>query len=130
MVSALDVMWVGLGGGLGSLARWRVGLWFGERYHGVFPWGTFLINVSGSFVIAYLSILFSIDWRERFGTPLNAGVLTGALGGFTTFSSMQLDAAKLTDSGRGVMAVFYLMLSVLAGLLAAILGAWLALLSR
>ena len=73
MVSALDVMWVGLGGGLGSLARWRVGLWVGERYHGDFPLGTLLINVSGAFVIAYLSILFSIDWRERFGTPLNAG---------------------------------------------------------
>ncbi|QZA82551.1 fluoride efflux transporter FluC [Deefgea piscis] len=130
MVSALDVMWVGLGGGLGSLARWRVGLWIGERYHGVFPWGTLLINVSGAFVIAYLSILFSIDWRERFGTPLNAGVLTGALGGFTTFSTMQLDAAKLTDSGKGKMAAVYLLLSVFAGLLAAILGAWLALLSR
>ncbi|WP_297576907.1 CrcB family protein [uncultured Deefgea sp.] len=130
MVSALDVMWVGLGGGLGSLARWRVGLWVGERYHGVFPLGTLLINVSGAFVIAYLSILFSIDWRERFGTPLNAGVLTGALGGFTTFSTMQLDAAKLTDSGQGKMAAVYLLLSVFAGLLAAILGAWLALLSR
>jgi hypothetical protein len=46
-----------LGGGLGSVLRWWVGRVVGERYHGNFPLGTFLINVSGSFVIAYLSVL-------------------------------------------------------------------------
>jgi len=122
----LDVMWVGLGGGAGSLLRWWIGRVVGERYHGGFPLATFLINVSGAFVIGYLSVLFSVDWRDRFGTVLNAGVLTGILGGYTTFSSMQLDAAKLDDAGKRTMAVGYLVLSVVAGLIAAALGATLA----
>jgi len=123
---ALDVLWVGLGGGAGSLLRWWIGRVVGERYHGAFPLATFLINVSGAFVIGYLSVLFSVDWRDRFGTVLNAGVLTGILGGYTTFSSMQLDAAKLGGSGRNGLAVGYLVLSVAAGLVAAVLGASLA----
>lgn len=122
----LDVMWVGLGGGAGSLLRWQIGRMVGERYHGGFPLGTFIINVSGAFVIGYLSVLFAVDWRDRFGAPLNAGVLTGILGGYTTFSSMQLDALKLSDAQRSVTAIAYLAGSVVAGLLAAAGGAALA----
>ncbi|TIC80531.1 fluoride efflux transporter FluC [Crenobacter intestini] len=127
-MNALDVMWVGLGGGLGALLRWRVGALVGERYHGDFPLGTFLINVTGAFVIAYLAVLFGVDWRDRFGSALNAGVLTGVLGGYTTFSSMQLDAAKLADAGKGRLATIYLLASTFAGLAAAVFGAWLAVL--
>jgi len=116
-------MWVGLGGGLGSLLRWWIGHLIGERYHSKFPIGTFLINVTGAFVIGYLSVLFSVDWRDRYGTALNAGVLTGFLGGYTTFSSMQLDAFKLAEQNRKGAAASYLLLSTIAGLLAAVVGA-------
>jgi CrcB protein len=119
-------MWVGLGGGAGSLLRWWIGRVVGERYHGGFPLATFLINISGAFVIGYLTILFSVDWRDRFGTALNAGVLTGILGGYTTFSSMQMDAVKLGVSGRNGLALAYLLGSVAAGLVAAAGGAGLA----
>jgi fluoride exporter len=127
-VKPLDIMWVGLGGGLGSVLRWWIGLVVGERYHGNFPLGTFIINVSGTFLIGYLSVLFGVDWHDRYGhgTVLNAFVLTGLLGGYTTFSSMQLDAAKLSGKRRGAAAVFYLLMSVAAGLLAGELGATLA----
>jgi fluoride exporter len=124
----LDVMWVGLGGGLGSVLRWWVGRVVGERYRGDFPLGTFLINVSGTFLIGYLSVLFGVDWHDRYGhgMVLNAFVLTGVLGGYTTFSSMQLDAVKLSDKKRGVVATSYLLLSVAAGLLTGQIGAALA----
>ncbi len=125
-MTALDFLWVFLGGGAGSTLRWGVGRAVGERYHGGFPLGTFLINVSGAFVIGYLSILFEVDWRDRFGTPLTAGILTGVLGGYTTFSSMQLDAASLADKSRRGLALFYLLFSVGCGLAAAALGAFLA----
>ena|SRR6516162_3494481 len=72
-------MWVGLGGGLGSLLRSWVGRMVGERYRGHFPLGTFLINISGSFVIGYLSVLFMVDWRDRYGSALNSLWLTGLL---------------------------------------------------
>lgn len=122
----LDVAWVGLGGGLGSLLRWWIGRVVGVRYHGDFPLGTFLINISGSFVIGYLSVLFEVDWHDRYGADLNSFVLTGVLGGYTTFSSMQLDAAKLSGKRRGVFAASYLLLSVVVGLLAAEFGIVLA----
>ena len=122
----LDIMWIGLGGGLGSLLRWWVGLAVGKRYHGDFPLGTFLINVSGTFVIGYLSVLFKVDWHDRYGSALNSGILTGVLGGYTTFSSMQLDAAKLTGKKGGVSAASYLLLSIVVGQLAAGLGSVIA----
>jgi fluoride exporter len=125
-MTPLDVMWVGLGGGLGSLLRWSTGRVVGEHYHGDFPVSTVLINASGAFAIAYLSVLFKVDWHDRYGTALNAGVLTGVLGGFTTFSSMQLDAVKLAGKRGGLPAASYLLLSVLAGLLAAVIGGALA----
>jgi len=125
-MTPLDVMWVGLGGGVGSLLRWLIGRVIGEHYHGDFPVGTFVINVSGAFAIGYLSVLFKGDWRNGYGTALNAGVLTGVLGGYTTFSSMQLDAVKLAGKRGDVRAASYLLLSVLVGQLAAVLGVTLA----
>jgi CrcB protein len=71
-------------------------------------------------------VLFEVDWRDRYGSALNAAVLTGLLGGFTTFSSMQLGAAELKAKKRGTLAVFYLLLSTAVGLLAATLGAAIA----
>lgn len=125
-MTAIDVMWVGLGGGIGSLLRWWIGLRVGKIYKGPLPLGTFLINISGAFVIGYLSILFNIDWRDRYGDLMNAAVLTGILGGYTTFSSMQLDAAKLATARGRAIAAGYLIISVLVGLIAAAFGAWLA----
>jgi CrcB protein len=125
-MTGLDFAWVFLGGGAGSLLRWLVGRIVGEHYRGDFPLATFLINVSGAFVIGYLSVLFGVDWHDRFGTPLNAGILTGVLGGYTTFSSMQLDTANLADKSQRDKALFYIVASVVAGLAAAALGAFLA----
>lgn len=123
---AIDILLVGSGGGIGSLLRWWIGRLVGERYHGKFPLSTFIINISGAFVIGFLSRYFAIDWDDRYGTFLQSAILTGLLGGYTTFSSMQLDALKLTQTKQKLLALFYLLLSVLFGLAAAFIGAWLA----
>ena len=121
-------MWVGLGGGLGSVLRWWIGRLVGAGYKGRFPLDTFLINISGSLLIGYLSVLFNVNWHNRYGNDmvLNALVITGILGGYTTFSSMQLDAARLAAKEHAGLAAFYLLASVAAGLLAALAGAALA----
>jgi len=129
-MTALDVLWVGLGGGLGSLLRWWVGRTVGERWRGDFPLGTLLINISGALPMGYLSVLFAVDWHTRHGTALTAFCLTGIIGGYTTFSSMQMDAVKLAGTRGHGRAASYLGLSVVAGLLAAALGAALALAQR
>jgi CrcB protein len=124
-MNAIDMAWVGLGGGLGSLARWTVGRLVGERWHRGFPLGTVLINVSGALAIGYLATLFGVAWHDRYGTVLTAAVLTGFLGGYTTFSSMQLDATHLAPASRGE-AAGYLAISTVAGIAAAALGVWIA----
>ncbi len=50
---AIDILLVGSGGGIGSLLRWWIGRLVGERYHGTFPLSTFIINISGAFVIGF-----------------------------------------------------------------------------
>ena len=110
------------------MLRWWIGRLVGERFKGHFPLGTFLINISGSLVIGYLSVLFNVQWDNRYGHGIvvNALVITGVLGGYTTFSSMQLDAARLAAKQHARLAAFYLLLSVATGLLAALAGAALA----
>jgi len=111
-----------VGGAGGSAIRWLVGIGVGERYKGTFPLDTFLINVSGAFLMGFLSTLFNVDWKDRYGSNLTALVLTGVLGGYTTFSSYQLDTANLYNK-RAQGLVLYWIGSVAAGLIAASLGA-------
>lgn len=124
-MKTLDLSWVGFGGGLGSVLRWLTDRLIHQLYKGDFPVATIFINVSGAFMIGYLSVLIGADWHERFGAELIAGVLTGGLGGYTTFSTMQLDAVNLAGRSRA-SALAYLLFSVMAGLGAAALGAALA----
>lgn len=115
-----------VGGAAGSVLRWGVGRAVGERYHGRFPLGTFIINVSGGFVMGLLSTVLNVDWRSRFDSSLAALVLTGLLGGYTTFSSYQLDTVTLSNKQAHTLAAVYWAGSVAAGLAAAALGAMLA----
>lgn len=85
-----------------------------------FPWGTFLINVTGSFLLA---LLVSTLW-QRPSTPhwLKAGLGVGTLGAFTTFSAVMVSLATLVDSGQWMLGAVYLAASVALGLVAAVLG--------
>ena len=123
MNDPVTVALVFVGGAGGSVIRWLVGIGVGERYKGItFPLGTLLINVSGAFLMGLLSTLLNVDWKDRYGSNLTALVLTGMLGGYTTFSSYQLDTANLYNKGTRGLA-FYWIGSVAAGLVAAALGA-------
>ncbi len=116
-----------IGGALGSLLRWSLGRAVSERYTGKFPLGTFVINVTGAFLMGFLSTLMRVDWRDRFGSFFTAFILTGLLGGYTTFSSYELDTVAAYNQQERRIALLYWVGSVAAGLLAAALGWWIAL---
>jgi len=113
------VIALAVGGALGTNARHWLSVWVREWAGTRFPWGTFLINVSGSFAIGFLAI--SLDRWVR--TPeLRLMVITGFLGGYTTFSAYSLETLLLWERGEPIRALAYLGGSALAGLAAVMLG--------
>ena len=113
------VLAVALAGALGALARWGVGAWFGHRFPS-FPWGTMVINVSGSFI---LGVLFAVLVERNIGTPmLRVALMTGLLGAYTTFSTFSLETFRLFEDGATGSAIANIGFSVALGLLAVWLG--------
>ena len=95
----MTVLWVALGGALGSVARYALSgiavRWLGAG----FPYGTLFVNMTGSFTIGLLAALVAADGRPSLGADARAFLLVGVLGGFTTFSSFSLETLNLARSG-------------------------------
>ena len=92
--------WIFLGSGLGGLARFALSGVVADTFGGTFPWGTFIINVSGSFVIGFFNTLTSPDGRFLVGPTARQFVMMGILGGFTTYSSFSLQTLNLAREGE------------------------------
>jgi CrcB protein len=113
------VLAVALAGALGALARWGIGEWFGHRFP-TFPWGTMVINVSGSFI---LGVMFAVLVERNVGsTTLRLALMTGLLGAYTTFSTFSLETFRLFEDGATGSALANIGFSVVLGLLAVWLG--------
>lgn len=111
----MQFIWVGLAGAVGSLIRYVVGLAIGGSH---FPWATFLVNLVGAFAIGLL-----FTWGlARFPPEVTTPIAVGLLGGFTTFSAFAWEGLFMAGSGRAVHAAVYVTVSVLGGLVAALLG--------
>src|SRR5262245_31065946 len=92
---AMGVIWVGIGGALGSIARYGCAA-LGVRLLGAgSPWSTLFVNVSGSFAIGLLAALVSEDGKPLVTGDARAFLMIGVLGGFTTFSSFSLETLEL-----------------------------------
>lgn len=114
------VLWVALGGAIGSMARYGVNV-AGMRAFGLgFPWGTLAVNVLGSLAIGFVTAMLLRRWPES--TDLKFFLSTGLLGGFTTFSAFSLDAAQLFERGAFALMAFYVGGTVLLSLLAVFVG--------
>ena len=101
-----------LGGGLGAFSRYQLGAWLADRWP-VVPWGTALINISGSlliglFMVTSFHLKWSPDWRPFFAV--------GVLGGYTTFSSFSYEAMGLVEQGSFGWALGYVLFNVLLSL--------------
>jgi CrcB protein len=112
------------GAGLGGLARYVAGVWIMAKYGGRFPLGTFVINLTGSFLIGVLMTLFT----ERFQPHPNwrLFLVVGILGGYTTFSSFEYESYQAVRGGAFGMGMLYMVGSVVLGYLGVWLGALLA----
>jgi CrcB protein len=111
------------GAGLGGVARYVAGTWVMAKYGGRFPLGTFVINVTGSFLIGVLMTLLT----ERLNPHPNwrLFLVVGILGGYTTFSSFEYEAYQAVRDGARWMGMLYVTGSVLIGYLGVWLGAML-----
>jgi fluoride exporter len=120
MGSYLPFLVISLGGILGANTRYLVSVYVAERLGTAFPYGTLLINVSGSLAIGFFLTLvterFTVDplWRLFFAT--------GFLGAYTTFSSYTFEAAQLARDGDFGLAFVYLFGSILAGMIGVFAG--------
>lgn len=115
---------VAVGGALGSMARYGGSVMVNRWAQSPFPWGTLFVNVVGSFLIGLVMVwlLKAGEWRENYRLFL----VTGIMGGFTTFSSFSWETWKLIEDGRLPLAAANIFMSIGICLAATFAGALLA----
>jgi CrcB protein len=118
-VSALAVF---VGGGAGSLLRWGLGLLAVRQFGAGYPIGTLLANIAGSFL---LGLLARAGLEGRVSPAARLGLTTGLCGGFTTYSTFNLEALSMLADGHLAKGGGYLLLTVVLCALAAAAGMWL-----
>lgn len=110
------LLWVGTGGALGACARYLsmtiLAQWIGTG----FPWGTLFVNIVGSFVMGVLAEMGALAWQPS--PDVKLFLLTGVLGGFTTFSTFSLDVALLVERHDWMIAGTYIVASVTLSVMA------------
>jgi CrcB protein len=118
--SMANILIIGIGGFLGAITRYSVALWVGQRWGRSFPLGTFLINISGSFLIGLLMSLLT----ERFmvNSQWRLLLVVGFLGAYTTFSTFEYETGALLKDGEWMIASLNVVLSVFVGFAALKLG--------
>ena len=118
----MTYLWVGLGSALGGMARYGCSA-LAARYIGAaFPWGTLIVNVSGSLVIGFLAALAAPDEQALITPDARAFLMIGVCGGFTTFSAFSIETFDLARDGDWLWAGANVVLSVVLCLLAVWLG--------
>lgn len=121
------LIYVALGGAIGASARYLTGLAAIRVMGPGFPWGTLAVNVIGSFLMGVLVVTLAQFSAAQFSANRFAPLLmTGLLGGFTTFSAFSLDAVTLWERGETGAAVTYVAVSVALSLAALVAGLFIA----
>ena len=113
-----NLLQVALGGALGASGRYLTNVAVMRVIGMGFPWGTIIVNIVGSFLMGALVVVLA----HKNGTHLAPFLMTGVLGGFTTFSAFSLDALTLFERGDTGVAAAYVLASVLLSLVAIVAG--------
>ncbi|MBF0565532.1 MAG: fluoride efflux transporter CrcB [Nitrospirae bacterium] len=116
----MNYLIIGAGGFIGAITRYALAAWIGQRWGRSFPLGTFVINVSGSFLIGLIMSLLT----ERFmANPYwRLLLVVGFLGAYTTFSTFEFETGNLLKDGEILYAALNVVLSVFAGFIALRMG--------
>ena len=116
----MSILYVALGGAAGAVARYAVDAWVSEWTGGEFPWGTFAVNVSGSFLLGLLFAL-AVE-RDILPAGTRAPVMIGFIGAYTTFSTLMLESWRLWEDGAMPLALANLAGSSVLGIVAVLVG--------
>src|SRR5271156_282671 len=114
----MTYLWVMLGSALGGGALFFVSGLAAQHVGETFPFGTLIVNVTGSFVIGFFATLTAPDGRVFVGADARQFVMTGICGGYTPFSSFSLQTLNLARDGETLLAGVNIVLSVVLCLLA------------
>ncbi len=124
MENLTKILVVGIGGALGAIARYLINISPLANLFEKFPFPTFFINITGSFLIGFLLILFTDKFAIN--DNLRLAIIVGFLGAFTTFSTFELEIWELIKENHFPTAFLYLFLSIVVGFIGVLSGVWLA----
>ncbi len=123
METLTKILSVAVGGAIGALARYGLNLLFAKTF-APFPFATFFINITGSFLIGFL-LIFSQD-KFPANENLRLLIIVGFLGAYTTFSTFEFETFELLQAKQSLLAILYVSLSFAVGLTAVFSGALMA----
>jgi len=110
---------VGIGGFIGANARYLVGMWVQNKWGASFPYGTFVINITGSFILGlFAALTLKYAWNDHWRLL----IAVGFVGAYTTFSTFEYESLMLVSEGAWGRALVNILGSVVLGFAAAFLG--------
>ena len=115
---------IAIGGAFGAMARYGLAMFVVERIASRFPYGTLIINVTGSFIIGFFMTFLS--QRIHFHPNWTLAIVVGFVGAYTTFSTFEYEIFKLIDDGKLTTGIGYLLMSLVLGFVAVWFGIKLA----
>lgn len=124
METFLKILYIAAGGAFGSVARYLINISPLATLFEKFPFPTFAINISGSFLIGFFLII--LGNKIQVSEHMRAAIMIGFLGAFTTFSTFELEIYGLLKENAMAMAFFYMFVSVSIGFIGLLAGVWLA----
>jgi fluoride exporter len=117
---SVPIVLIALGGAAGAVARYLIDTSISQRSPGAFPWGTFVVNLSGSFVLGFLFAL-TVE-RGILPASSRAPLMIGFLGAYTTFSTLMLESWRLVEDGAPLLAMANVAGSSILGLSVVFIG--------
>ncbi|HBI82256.1 MAG TPA: fluoride efflux transporter CrcB [Alcaligenaceae bacterium] len=123
LLHPINIFAVGIGAALGAWLRWGLGLWL-NRHADAFPWGTFSANMLGGYFVGL--VLGVVSAHPEWPAFVRLLLITGFMGGLTTFSTFSAETVAFLEEGRFMMALGYAGTSLIGSLVLTMLGLWTA----